>query len=195
MKTEVKQFAFRDKVRKLRIFGDEFVFRNHAREHFTNPDEPWSRIPGLEDIDNMRQIFSPTDVSEFERLYQLIVCVMAQGMHFALEYPLYVSYKWKVKGKPRQRKFTLLADYGYRIVCSDKAVLTALFARARRECSFRVRFRNEWHAIRARYQKKRYNDIKGGQHVEQHDVEFFTDETWATLPDYSAIESRIGKQQ
>jgi hypothetical protein len=170
----------------LFFFRDEEHFARKVRDHFLNPNEPWSRLLGVRFLRRLGQKLACNDVSALEAAYERALPVLDRGIAFAAALPLFVRYQAELVYRDgtthRQEGYFFVAEPGFRVVAHGGTVCTAYFlAKTPADSAFTL-FRQAWKAIKARTLRRQYVDAKWNRIIRYHRVEWFSPENWERCP-------------
>lgn len=73
----------------LAFFRDEEHFVRKVRDHFLNPDEPWSRLLGVHFLRQLGQKLAVGEVSVLKAAYDRTLPMLDRGIGFAAALPLF----------------------------------------------------------------------------------------------------------
>jgi hypothetical protein len=183
MKIARKKYQFANASYTLRIFAHEQAFRQHLK-HFRDANQPWHCIHALRDI---RSLCQKSGGAAVTHIYECIVPVLDKAIRFSLKYPLYVDFYEQTEQRTRlRRKQILLSNYGFVVVCNEKAVLSAYYKTRTQIDSAHVGFEQAWREIRYRCEKQKYVH-ENETTVTLKMLTRHSNEHWDTMPEWNTI--------
>jgi hypothetical protein len=169
---------------RLSFFLHEHHFLEHVRGHIVRTDEPWGELLGERAVEKCRQIRDRPEVSLVEEVYNRVVQVLDDGIDGATERPVIIAFTQRLGGVggSRRQGYCFLADEGYYVVAHGDCVRTALFVSDAASDSPSTRFRKAWHALKKKYGQRSYDDTKGGDCVQNEQVDWVSKANWDVCP-------------
>lgn len=175
-----KNIKINGEEKSIIFFPSREKFIQMLNDHILNQNELWSKISGLESLDNFRQEITVNDVDKAKQIYKLIVPFIYNDIRDSSNWPLFVKYDTKTKGKSKQHKCIFLTKYGYLVVLNKKVVVTAYFSG--KSTTFQRSFIQFYNKMRRKLAKSEYNDKKYDRQIKTSNVSFFSFENWHSDP-------------
>ena len=164
------------------------------RDHFLSELEPWARVFHWKrkKLENLRQQAVSSDVSVRDAVeagtYQQSVDVLADGIHFALNVPLYVKFTQERNSLKASRYHTIgyyfIGKPGFLVIVREDIVRTAMFVTGIRKSVSRVSlFREAWKYVQMRITRgEAYFDQKDQEYVRHVKSSPVSAENWLRCP-------------